>query len=130
MKILTFILTISYLISSIKSFIPAKILNEVINKIDSHLSFDFGNVNPTFPHEEIIRRGVIKSIANYFYDKKNGSFLIDKTKVDNEYLNINRIYIDYYGKGFCNLPINTILKYELQPNVAIVDIDSKTKVKV
>ena len=110
-----------------EGFIPAKIMNEVINKVDSTFSFDFGNVNPTLVHEEILRRGLIKSVAKYFYDKENGSVLIDLKKVDNEYLNINRIYIDYYGRGFCNLPVNSLLKYELQPNVAIVDFDSKTK---
>ncbi len=128
MKILTSVLAIAFcLINSVENFIPAKILDEVINKLDSTLSFDFGKVNPTLTHEEILRRGIIKSIANYFYAKENGSILIDKSKVANEYLNINRIYIDYYGKGFCNLPINRLLKYELLPNVAIVDLDSKTK---
>jgi len=128
MKILTSVLAIAFcLINSVENFIPAKILDEVINKLDSTLSFDFGKVNPTLTHEEILRRGIIKSIANYFYAKENGSILIDKSKVDNEYLNINKIYIDYYGKGFCNLPINRLLKYELLPNVAIVDLDPKTK---
>jgi hypothetical protein len=128
MKILTSIFAIAFcLINTVENFIPAKILDEVINKLDSTLSFDFGKVNPTLTHEEILRRGIIKSVANYFYAKENGSILIDKSKVDNEYLNINRIYIDYYGKGFCNLPINRLLKYELLPNVAIVDLDPKTK---
>ena len=87
MKILTSIFAIAFcLINTVENFIPAKILDEVINKLDSTLSFDFGKVNPTLTHEEILRRGIIKSVANYFYAKENGSILIDKSKVDNEYL--------------------------------------------
>ena len=126
-KCLYSILVLCMVINYTHSFIPADIMNKVINKVDTVLSFDFGNVNPTLVHEEILRRGVIKSVAQYFYDKVNGSQLINLNKTDTEYLNINRIYIDYYGRGFCNLGVNRVIEDDLQPNVAIVDFSAKTK---
>ena len=121
------ILVISVIVHYSVSFIPADIMNKVINKVDTVLSFDFGNVNPTFVHEEILRRGVFKSVAYYFYSQVNGSQLINLNKIDKEYLNINNVYIDYYGRGFCDLGVNKVVENDLQPNVAIVDFSSKTK---
>ena len=47
--------------------------------------------------------------------------------MDEEYLDINKIYFDYYNASLCDLPAEKLTKYELQPNVAIVDLDPVTK---
>ena len=97
-------------------FVPAKVMSGVLDSINLKFSLDFGQVGPTFPHEEILRRGVYRSIVKFFYEQPNGNKTIDLNK---EYLDINRIYSDYYNKSLCDLPADDVISRELQPNVAL-----------
>ena len=108
-------------------FIPADIMEKVINKVDSKFSFDFGQVGKTYVHEEIAKRGIIRSVVKFFYDQENGSTKIDLSKSDNEYQDLNNLYNAYYDKKYCKLSLDTVISDEIQPNVALVDFDKKTK---
>ena len=108
-------------------FVPAKVMSGVLDTINLKFSLDFGQVGPTFPHEEIMRRGVYRSIVKYFYDQPNGNTRIDLNQTDKVYLDINQIYSDYYNKSLCELPADDVISKELQPNVAVVDFDPSTK---
>ena len=108
-------------------FVPASIISDVIDSVNLKFSLDFGQVGVTYPHEEIIRRGVLKSIVKYFYDQPNGNKLINLNQTDQEYLDINQIYSDYYNTSLCDLPVDDLIKIDLQSNVAIVDLDPTTK---
>jgi len=102
-------------------------MSGVLDSVNLRFSLDFGQVGPTFPHEEIMRRGVLRSIVKYFYDQPNGNKTIDLSQMDEEYLDINQIYSDYYNTSLCDLPAADVISNELQPNVAIVDFDPSTK---
>ena len=110
-------------------FIPAKLMKNIVQKIDTVFGLDMGEVSKTFPHEEIIRRGVQRSVVKYFYEQKNGSTRINLNKTDKEYLEIKNIYMDFYGLSFCDLGLFGFRKSleELKINVEIVDLDSATK---
>jgi hypothetical protein len=43
------------------------------------------------------------------------------------YTDIRNLYYDRYGKWICELDLNDLLNLQLQPNVAVVDLDPKTK---
>ena len=108
-------------------FIPAKIITSVIEGANLQFKLDFGEASVTYPHEEIIRRGIYRSAVKFFHDQQNGSQLISLDKIDNEYLDVYNIYSDYYNRTFCSLPLDDLMVYIFQPNVAIVDFDPSTK---
>ena len=83
----------------------------------------------SYPHEEILRQGVFRSVVKYFYDQPNGSLLVNMSKIDQEYLDITNLYSDFYNSSFCSLslPIEKLVAYEFQPNVGNVDFESLTK---
>ena len=122
--LLTILCAFSYY-NRVKCFVPAKIMTDVVFKVGSLI--DLGQTGQTFPHEEIVRIGTYRAIVNYFYDQPNGSRLINLSKRDTYVENIDSLYFDYYNRSSCDLPIETIMRFELKPNVAIVDFDPKTK---
>ncbi len=113
-----FMINVSY------CFVPAKIMSSVLDNINLKFSLDFGQTGPTYTHEEILRRGLLRSIVKFFHKQPNGNSSID---LDKEYLDVNKIYSDYYNKSLCDLPVQRLISTELGPNVAIVDFDSDTK---
>lgn len=122
-----FVLLLSLCISSANCFIPAKLMSEVINELDSSFSIDIGKVDTTYVHEEILKRGLIRSVTKFFYDQPGGSSKIDLRKADYEYQDLLNLYYDYYNVTFCSVKLQNVLKIDLQPFVAIVDFDKLTK---
>jgi hypothetical protein len=116
-----FMINVSY------CFVPAKIISGVLDSVNLKFSLDFGQVGPTYPHEEILRRGLLRSIVKFFHEQPNGNKTIDMSQMDNEYLDIDKIYSNYYNQSLCDLPVEKLINTELGPNVAIVDIDPVTK---
>lgn len=108
-------------------FIPAKIIDFVLSSIDTSEQYNFGRVSETITHEEILKRGVAKSIAKFFYDQPGGSTRINLHKISNEYYDFRNIYRDYYNKTICTPKVSDIMLVELGPNVALVDLDPTTK---
>jgi hypothetical protein len=113
-------------IHSTRSFMPAKIIDKVIDKIDGPLKLDLGNVSKTYVHDEIVKLGLTRSIVKYFYEQPNGSRRVNMSKIRNEYLDLRNLYRDYYGAWVCDLPVAATIKV-LQVNVASVDLDPTTK---
>jgi hypothetical protein len=130
MYLIQFLLTISVIwvfvgvLSNVECFIPAKIIDQVIDKADDKLKLDFGEVSDTLVHEEITRRGIIQSVVRYFYDQPNGTNKINLNKINNDYYNLRALYHDYYGKWYCVINLDKLLRVVFQPNVAVVDLDS------
>jgi hypothetical protein len=93
---------------------------------------NFAQASSTLTHEEIMKRGVIQSVAKYFYDQQllnNGSSAnVNLSRLDNgEYYDLKNLYKDYYGVWLCTIDLQTLIVTEFQPNVAIVDFSSSTK---
>ena len=61
------------LVSSCTCFVPASLMEKAINQVNKFVNFT--QASATVTHEEIIKRGIIRSAAKYFYDmsKLNGS---------------------------------------------------------
>ena len=111
-------------------FVPAKLMDYAISKVNKVINFTQASV--TLTHEEIIKRGIITSATKYFYDqsKLNGSSSnrINLTKLDTgEYFNLKNLYYDYYGAWYCTIDLENMIITDFQPNVAIVDFDKSTK---
>ena len=127
MLIAILILTLA---KSISSFMPAQIIDELIQDIDSSNShIDLGKVSDSLSHDELLRRGLIRSVAQYYYDQKNGSTKINLNNMDRYFKDIGLIYTDYYGSigRARDLKLIYNLKTDLMPQVAIVDFAPDTK---
>ncbi|CAF0751806.1 unnamed protein product [Brachionus calyciflorus] len=129
MKLDCFLLFVILILNKqlVHSFIPASIINFLIGKVDNITQNSFGKISETLTHEEIVRRGLAKSITKFFYDQKNGSERINLNKISNDYYDYRNIYFDYYNKTICEPKVKEIMDVELGPNVALVDIDPTTK---
>jgi hypothetical protein len=111
----------------VDAFIPAKLMDFLVEKIDDKSKLDFGQVSETLTHETIITYGVIRSIARFFANQTSNSTNMNLSKLDTDYQDVQNVYRDYYGASLCNLPVEANIKIDLQPNVAIVDFDPNTK---
>lgn len=121
------IILFSNLYNSTDCFVPAKIIDYVIDQASSSVRQEIGRVSETLTHEKILERGLAKSIALFFYNQPDGSKRIDLTKITNEYYDIRNIYADFYGKKICKPKVSDIITVLLGPNVALVDLDPLTK---
>jgi len=126
LTLLSFILILFIGVS--QCFIPAKIMSSVIYKLESGFHSDLGKVSESLVHDEILKRGLIQSVAAYFTNQPKASNKVNLSKI-NEYYDLRKLYFDYYGKGLCNkdIPLVSLLKYTLQPAVASIDFLSSVK---
>lgn len=110
-------------------FMPAQIVDEILQVLDDKTNVDFGKVNDSFSHDELLRRGLIRSVAQYFYDQPGGSNKINLNDMNRYTNNIDQIYIDYYGLigKVRDIKLVNNLKTDLMSQVAIVDLDKDTK---
>jgi hypothetical protein len=109
-------------------FVPLKLIRAVIDKSDDKLRLDFGETSETLTHEDIIKRGIINSVAKYMVDNPINKSNVSLTKLANgDYYNIRTLYSDYYGRSYCTINLDIQIKTVYQTNVALVDLDSKTK---
>lgn len=130
LKVIFLIICLACLAQYGRCFVPAKIIDslvEIADKESSHLNFN--KASTSFSHENILRRGLIRSVARFFYDKPNGSSKIQINNMDRYLNDIDRLYRDYYGlTGIVrSAKIKWFLEWELEPNVAVVDFDPDTK---
>lgn len=101
------------------------LFDNFLNKLDK--SYDYGKVSESFTHEEIIKRGTIRTVVKYFYDQMNDGSKIDISKKDTDYYyNLVNLYNDYYGMNYDQIDLNNTIEIYLKPNVAIVDQDPAT----
>lgn len=115
------------MINNVNMFIPHGLIENVFSKIDSRLIKTLDSNGETITHDDIIARGVSQSIVSFFYEQTNGSKKVNLTKADNDYYTLRNLYYDYYDVWLCNLEIDSLIKYQLKTNVALVDLDPKTK---
>ncbi len=112
----------TFLVIGSKCFIPAKIMKSVIYRLESGFSSDLGKVSESIVHDEILKRGLIQSVAAYFVDQQRASNKVNMSNINN-YYDLRKLYFDFYRKGLCNndIPLYDLLKYKLQPAVASID---------
>lgn len=128
MKYLILIVILALYTPINECFIPAKILDYIAEKFaDSNSKMDLGQASKSMSHEEILRRGLIRSIARYFYDQPGGSKRVNLNDMDRYFQSIHQLYSDYYGKKVHLVELDMLLTTELKPYVAVVDLDPKTK---
>ncbi len=109
-------------------FVPAKLLRAVIDKADDKLRLDFGEASETLVHEDIIKRGIINSVVKYMRENPTNTSNLNLTRLANgDYYNLRNLYYDYYGKKYCTIDLDVLIKTTYQPMVAIVDLDPRTK---
>ena len=82
-----FLLLFLFYLHSIRCFLP-QILETDLSIVSKIVNLD--KVSESLSHEEILRRGLIHSVAKYFNEKS--SKRINLTKLDNgEYYNLNKL---------------------------------------
>lgn len=126
----TFIILASYAAQVIDCFVPLQVIDTVVEKIDQgSTKIDFGILGKSYTHDELIKRGIIRSLARYFYDQSGGSTKINLNNMDRYLSDVDNLYSDYYGvTGFLHsVDFKAVLKAEFQPIVASVDFASDTE---
>ena len=81
-------------IGTVHSFVPASVMSQVLYKLDGRFKGNLGKVSDSLTHDEIVKRGLIQSVASYMKKKTNTK--IDMSKM-NDYYNVQNLYFDYYG---------------------------------
>jgi hypothetical protein len=108
---------------------PASILNYLVDHISDKTSLDFGKVtDESLSHEEIIKRGILRSVAKFLYDQPAGNTLIDSNL--DLYTDIDSIYKDFFGRlkySFKKAKLEGLLNGVFSTAVASVDLDPTTK---
>lgn len=108
-----------------------KFFNNWNFKMDHQLNY-FGEVSKTLCHEDIIKRGIIRSVAKYLREQKEpGAMRIRNRHSDymesHYYKDPKHLYHDYYNKWICELDLEILIKLDFKPNVAVVDFEANTK---
>jgi hypothetical protein len=117
-----------FLLQACECFVPAKLIRSVIDKADDKLRLDFGEVSESIVHEDIVKRGILSSVAKYMFENPTNISKINLTKLTTgEYYTARNLYFDYYGKNYCTIDVDILIKTVFQPAVAFVDFDSATK---
>jgi hypothetical protein len=116
-------------IKSVASFFPASFIDHVVNKVNKQIFKPEDVPHETTTHDEIIERGALRSIVDYFSDRSNGSYTIDirySAPFAPSNYSIRQLYHDVYGEWICDIQLESIIE-ELQMDDAYVDIDKRTK---
>ena len=91
------ILSLICFIGAVHSFVPASVMSQVLYKLDGRFKGNLGRVSDSLTHDEIVKRGLIQSVANYMKDQPNSK--INMSKIDTgEYYDVRKLYFDFYGK--------------------------------
>jgi hypothetical protein len=110
-------------------FVPAGVVEYMMEKAEHDMRMNLGEVSETLVHEDIIRRGIVRSVARFLHEQKGErSKKVNIRSMEGKYYNDPRhMYHDYYNKWVCNLDLDYLIRTEFQPNVAVVDLDEHTK---
>ncbi len=124
-----FLLIILELATITFAFVPHNLVKLIIERTNSfYEKTPFGYVSQTLTHEEIIKRGIIRSVAKFFHEQPRGKDKIDLKTLETEYYSsIKRLYSDYYDKFFCKIPLEGLIKNIFQKMVVNVDTHRDTK---
>jgi hypothetical protein len=97
-----FLAFVGHTLVVINAFIPLRLVDMMIRKTDEETRLDLGMVGETLTHEEILKRGMLRSVAKYFHSKSsNDSFnRIKLTKLETgEYFNVRELFKDFYNNS-------------------------------
>lgn len=124
--VLKIALSLAVLPWACECFIPAEIIDYIVGEAGDSDLLNFGRISETLTHEDIMRRGITKSVAKFLADK-NSSIKLRLGNMTDYYEDIRYLYYDYYGKWICDLKVDSLIKIEFGPNVAAVDLLPATK---
>ena len=127
MKLLIVIFTLSSLAINSNAFVPASLISSTILKVDRIFFGAFGQVSESLTHEEILKRGIIQSAVQFFYDQPNGQTTVKLSKKSSDYYDLSKLYFDFYNVSECYPDLSTLLITTFSPNIARVDLSSTTK---
>lgn len=63
-----FLVAVANFFHNVGCFIPAELFTFVIEQAGSHQVIDYGEASDTIVHEEILRYGIISSVAKFLID--------------------------------------------------------------
>lgn len=115
-----FLILANIFLSPVQNFPPARLISDGLNLFKDHLD----EVNKTFSHEEILERGLVKSVAKYFAKKQNNT-LNNSVGLD-DVIDLKRLFSDYKNEVYCQIGLEKVLREKLQPAVILVDVKQRT----
>jgi hypothetical protein len=122
------ILLLAYLAWQADAFLPASIESKILDKLDSHTRLSIGEISETISHEDIIGRGVLRSVARLLHDRPGGAAKITLDDIDNGVYDTSakRLYHAFSGKWLCDIGVSRVVRDELEPQVALPDLAPAT----
>lgn len=121
-------LLLLFLVANTEAFVPHDLIKKSIYVSNNFLENTLGVVSESFTHEEILKRGLIRSVAKYFYDVlPDGRQRIDLTRVESDYQNIKRLYNDVYDMWYCKIEFEDLVENVFLRMVVNVDLHEGTK---
>jgi hypothetical protein len=110
-------------------FVPRQEMSETINHLDKFLEKKSDQVSVTQSHQEILHKGLMRSVVKFFYDQPHGKRRVRIAEMNQRYLESHELYSDYYGLRICaqyKTDLDILIENEFKPNVARVDFDFLT----
>lgn len=121
-------LSLVLMASTCECFVPLKVISSALLEFENlRPRYDFGQVSDTITHEEITRRGLIRSLVHFFYAQPGGQSTIQINNMNRYFNDLSRLYEDYYGRKVVHSELAVIIKTELEAQTAVVDIDLSVK---
>ena len=115
------------LVKTINGFVPHDLIKETFHSSNNFLKDLLGFVSESYTHEEILKRGLIRSVSKYFHETlPDGHQRINLQHVETEYQKVSRLFYHVYDEYYCHIHFETTIKH-LQKNVANVDMQDDTK---
>ncbi len=116
-------------IKSAKTFFPASLIDQVLNKIDKSLIRTEDVPHETTTHDEITQRGIFRSVVDYYLDtSKEMRTVVSRYAAGFAPSNytIRQLYYDLYGVWLCQTKLESVIR-DIQLNNGFVDLDERTK---
>ena len=85
MRLFSIVPLFIFIFAKSECFIPAEVLNYVLQTISEQGKIDIGEVSPTLVHEVILRRGVIASVTQFFIDNPRPGSTVSYSKLSTYY---------------------------------------------
>jgi hypothetical protein len=103
------------------------VINRAQKTFDAKL---FDQLGPTLTHEEILKRGILRSVVKHFRESSpefKSKLLDTQNDDDADNLNIRNLYFKLTGRRLCYIELDYLIETVFKPNIAIIDLASKTK---
>lgn len=118
-----FVVILKNEIAPIFCFPPAKLISSGLELFKNNLD----KVSKTFSHEEILFRGLVKSLTKYFAQKGGLNNKVNASKLNSEnYLDLKLLFLDYKNEQYCKIGLEQVIHTKLSPAVILVDLKNRT----